>query len=143
MSSISNKVSNIIIVVLLSLVVYFGYKWYFSFDNKEYKNQLEQLKKDNENLINTRDSLKVSIINLEKEYDIISKSDSLLKVEVDNLSLDIEKSKERASYSYDKLVKVREDLLKSRERINQLMKNPPIKSDSLLIESLKNKLNNQ
>lgn len=143
MSSISNKVSNIIIVVLLSLVVYFGYKWYFSFDNKEYKNQLEQLKKDNENLINTRDSLKVSIINLEKEYDIISKSDSLLKVEVDNLSLDIEKSKERASYSYDKLVRVREDLLKSRERINQLMKNPPIKSDSLLIESLKNKLNNQ
>jgi len=132
---------SILIILLLAFSLFFGYKWYFSMsDRKEWKDKVEQLNKENKDLIDKRDSLQSSLNDLKIIYDDIVVKDSLLQIQISDLEKDIIDSKNKANRSVKELNKIKQELEENKRRIEELINNPIDKTDNKLIESLKNKL---
>lgn len=132
---------SILIILLLSFSLFFGYKWYFSMsDRKEWKDKVEQLNKENKALIDKRDSLQSSLNDLKIIYDDIVVKDSLLQIQISDLEKDIIDSKNKANRTVKELNKIKQELEENKRRIEELINNPIDKTDNELIESLKNKL---
>lgn len=132
---------SILIILLLVFSLFFGYKWYFSMDDrKEWKDKVEQLNKENKAIVDKRDSLQSSLNELKIIYDDIVVKDSLLQIQISDLEKDIIDSKNKANRTVIELNKIKQELEENKRRIEELINNPIDKSDNELIESLKNKL---
>lgn len=129
---------TILIIILLSLTIFFGLKWYFQRDNgsKERINQLEQkveqLEKqkkeiDKQLLVwkNKFDSLVVENKKLEKDLYLQSEKTRIAEL--------------NANKSMQSLNKMRILIEESRKKIEELKNNPPNRTGDILLESLKNK----
>ena len=132
---------NIIIIILFGLLIFFIYKSYFSGDDS-YKEDIELLKNKNKEIIKERDSLTVVFKELEQDFDSIKERELILDSIINNANKNIDNAKKEAYKSKKELSVLREKLNKSNKKIKNLINNPPNKSDSLLIESLKEKLKN-
>lgn len=132
---------SILIILLLVFSLFFGYKWYFSMDDrKEWKDKVEQLNKENKAIVDKRDSLQSSLNELKIIYDDIVVKDSLLQIQISDLEKDIIDSKNKANRTVIELNKIKQEFEENKRKIEELINNPIDKSDNELIDSLKNKL---
>jgi chromosome segregation ATPase len=138
--NINMSMKNIIILVLFALVIFFGYKSFFDIDDS-YKDEIELLKEDNRKLIKKRDSLNKNIRTLEEDLVDIKSRDSILLLDIDKTRDSIDNAKNIADRTKKELDSIRTKISKGRNKIDSLIDNPPNKSDSLLLQSLKIKLN--
>lgn len=135
---------SILIILLLGFSLFFGYKWYFSIDDrKEWKNKVEELNQQNKELTDKRDSLQSSLKELKLIYNDIVVRDSILQVEISDLENEIIKSRNKADRSVKALNAIKKELEIKKKKIEELISNPVDKSDVELLESLKNKLKQQ
>ena len=132
---------NIIILVLFALVVLFSYNAFFKSDDS-YKDDIEALKQTNLKLEKQRDSLTKTIDTLKTDFSELKSRDSILEFTISETRDSIRASKEIAKESKRELYLMRKRVRNTREKIDSLNNNPPNKSDSLLLESLKIKLSN-
>jgi uncharacterized protein (DUF3084 family) len=139
--SIQFDSKSILIIFFLFLSLFFGYKWYFtSGDKKEYRNKVDQLVTDNKKIIEVRDSLKISFLDLQKKYNLIVETDSLLSQEVIDLRRKVIFSKNKADATMKELERLKSNLEIVNNKIKELENNIIEKTDEQLIESLKNKI---
>lgn len=133
---------SIIIIFLVIVSLFMGYKWYFSssIDRYEWKSKVKKLNKENQILKKKSDSVSGLIIILEKDYQDILRMDTILKNQISSLENDIKVSKEKAKNSNDELIKLRKDFTENKKKIQKLENNPVIKTNDELIESLKNNI---
>ena len=116
----------------------FVYNWYFKADNN-YKNQIKLLKESNKNIQFSRDSISISILNLENSFKIIkSREDSLIN-KINKLDIQVSESKRKANKSKIELESLRKELLETNKRIVYLESNPSNRNGQDLINSIKNK----
>lgn len=133
---------SIIIIFLVIVSLFMGYKWYFSsnIDRYEWKSKVKKLNKENQILKKKSDSVSELIIILEKDYQDILRMDTILKNQISSLENDIKVFKEKAKNSNDELIKLRKDFTENKKKIQKLENNPVIKTNDELIESLKNNI---
>jgi chromosome segregation ATPase len=133
-------VKSILIIVFLTISLFFGYKWYFDTDNSNYKNQIKELRIQNRFLEKQRDSINVKINLLETELLKLTESEKTLLIKIGSLSAEIESAKKNANKSKTELEKLRTELANTREKIKHFKNNPPNRTGDNLLNSLKNKL---
>lgn len=131
---------SVIITVLFFVVIFFIYKSYFSIDDS-YKQDIERLKRENNNLIIKRDSLNKELDTIKLNYELLVKKDSVLLEDIKKSKDSVLKAKQEVYKSKRELEKFREKINKNKNKIDSLLNNTEIKSDEELIQSLKNKLN--
>jgi predicted negative regulator of RcsB-dependent stress response len=130
-------IKSILILVLLGFCLLFGYKWYFSTENSEYKKQVKDLRNKNKNLQRKRDSILLEINNLKEEFELIQKNDKLLRLKIDSLDNEIFISKLNMKKSESELKLIKENLLNNSKKIDSLKSNPPNRTGEDLLRSLK------
>jgi chromosome segregation ATPase len=131
---------SILIIVFLIISLFFGYKWYFNTDNSNYKNQIEELRIQNQFLEKQRDSINVKINLLENNLLTLTESEKTLLIKIESLSSEIESAKKNANKSKSELEKLRAELANTIKKIEHLKSNPPNRTGDDLLNSLKNKL---
>lgn len=132
-------IKSILILVLLTFTIIFGYKWYFSNDGGLYKEKITQLQKKYSDIEKKKSESDFRILEYEKQLDELLKRDLLSIGKIKQLENDILISEKEANKSNIKFKELREELLKNNRRIEEFIKNPPVKNDDDLLESIKNK----
>jgi len=95
----------------------FGYQWYFSLDDKrEYKSKLNELKEENDRIVESRDSIKLNLELIESRYDSIESLNVGLQAEIDVLRLDISKSKAKVVFNEKELNNIKEKSEKNKKK---------------------------
>jgi len=131
-------IKSILILVLLGFCLLFGYKWYFSTGNSEYKKQLKELRDSNRLLQSQRDSINIELKSLKTDFTLLKSEELSLKIDIEKLTEEIEITKANASKSKSELNKLKKDLLESRKKIEELKSNPTNRVGDELLNSLKN-----
>jgi chromosome segregation ATPase len=131
-------IKSILILILLTGCLIFGYMSYFRTNNSDYKNQIKQLNIENEMLKKQRDSIDTELGKLEDDFTIL-KSNELSYIEkIKNLDSEIENAKSNANRSRSELNRLKGELNLTKKRIQDLKNNPPILEGDDLLNSLKN-----
>lgn len=131
---------SILIIVLLGLTLLFGYRWYFDTDNSNYKNQLKDLKNQNEILKKQRDSVDIKINLLESDLLKLIENEKSLLVKIGLMTAEIDSAKKNAAKSKLELERLKTELYNTKKKIEHLKKNPPNRTGDDLLNSLKTKL---
>jgi chromosome segregation ATPase len=133
-------IKNLLILILLVFSLFFGYKWYFSTGNSDYKKELKDLNEKNKALQAQRDSINIEIKKLEYDFLKLKEKEFFLVQKIDSMSTEIELVKSRAAKSKKELDKLRGDLSETRKKIEELKENPVNRTGDSLLNSLKNNL---
>jgi len=132
---------TILIIIFFSISMIFGYQWYFSLDDKrEYKSKLNELKEENDRIVESRDSIKLNLELIESRYDSIESLNVGLQAEIDVLRLDISKSKAKVVFNEKELNNIKEKSEKNKKEIEDLRNSTSTKTEEELLNSIKNKL---
>jgi len=132
---------TILIIIFFSISMIFGYQWYFSLDDKrEYKSKLNELKEQNDRIVESRDSIKLNLELIESRYDSIESLNVGLQAEIDVLRLDISKSKAKVVFNEKELNNIKEKSEKNKKEIEDLRNSTSTKTEEELLNSIKNKL---
>jgi chromosome segregation ATPase len=129
-------IKSILILVLLGFSLIFFYMWYFR-GSDNYKDELKKLKEENKILNETRDSITSHLNTLNVNFNLLKKEDSLLRIKIYNQDLEIQKFKNKANASKEKLNKLLKELEDTRNKIQELKNNPPNRTGEDLLNSIK------
>ena len=132
------EIKNIIILVLLGFVLFFGYSWLFS-DNSGYKEKVKQLEKEYGELENEKKMTDKEIKKLKLKYDSLDVLDKTIKKDLVRLENELKNAESKAKISKSQLLKLQSEISENRKKIADFKKNPPTKTDEALLESIKNK----
>lgn len=134
-------IKSILLIILLSISIFIGYKWYFTIDSMGiYKSNYELLQKQNLLIEKQRDSLNKLILNLNIEKKQLLIKDSLSYVKITNLDKQIKIKISNMNNTKKDLDNIKNKLREFEDKI-KIIKNQPInKNDDSLIQSLKNNL---
>jgi septal ring factor EnvC (AmiA/AmiB activator) len=131
-------IKNIIILILLFVVGFLGYTWLNSGESKE---KIKQIEKEIKDIQIKRDSIQMENNKLKIQYNQLLQEDKnlqtiLAQIEEENkrLNKEVEKSK-KALFDF----KSKFDY--TRNKIDDIKKNPINRQDDELVNSLKNKIN--
>lgn len=131
-------IKSILILVLLTFTIIFGYKWYFT-DNSAYKEKITQLQKKYDEIEKRKKESDHRLVEYENQLDHLLKMDLLSTEKINKLENEILISEKEANRYNIKFKELRDELLKNNKKIEEFIKNPPTKSDDDLLESIKNK----
>ena len=137
MKNINTK--DIVIIVLLLGCLVFGYRSFFSSDNL-YKYKVEELRKQNDSLLNEKSIIDERLKNLSMEFDSLKIIEENLIEEINQRDIDIERSKNKADRSRKELDKYRKEMEESKKKIEWMKENPANRTGDDLINSLKSKV---
>lgn len=129
-------IKSILILVLLGFSLIFFYKWYFS-GVDGYKNELKRLHSENKILQHKRDSVNLIIRGLETDYKKLQVLDSTLRVKIKKDEEEIKFAKDRANKSKGELDNLRLELEKTKKQIEDLKDKPANRTGDDLLNSLK------
>ncbi len=135
-------VKSILILVLLAISLFFGYKWFFG-GNSEYKEKVKQLEKEFQELENQKKKVDLEISSWRSKFDSLSVEDRKLKQENIKLESQTRKAELEANKSKANLDRIKGDMKETQNKIEEFKKNPPNRTGDALLESLKNKTNNK
>ncbi len=135
-------VKSILILVLLAVSLFFGYKWFFG-GNSEYKEKVKQLEKEFQELENQKKKVDLEISSWRAKFDSLSVEDNRLKQENIRLESQTRKAELEANKSKANLDRIKGDMKETQNKIEDFKKNPPNRTGDALLESLKNKTNNK
>jgi chromosome segregation ATPase len=128
------------IVLLIGVVLFMGYRLYFG--NKNISNDiiLIELRKENDNLKREYDTLKMNSDSLKGELDSLNELSNPKYDEIEYLKKVIFEYKKSSNVIFKELNEIKNKLYEDAQKIEDIKNNQTIKNDSMLIESLKNKL---
>lgn len=129
---------SILIIILLSLTIFFGFKWYFQWNNGS-KDKINQLEQKVEQLEKEKKIVDKEILLWKNRFDSIDVVNKKLEY---NLYLQSEKTRLaelNANRTIQSLNKIRILMEESRKKIEDLKNNPPNRTGDFLLESIKNK----
>jgi cell division protein YceG involved in septum cleavage len=128
-----------LILILLCSTLFFVWKWY-SFDSSEYKKQIDSLREENKKIIKTRDSIDEVISSLQNKKMILELKAIEIIGENMKLNKELKNEKNKANKSKEDLLKLLKEIAETKEKIEELKKNPPNRKEDDLLNSLKKKL---
>lgn len=135
---INLDIKTILILVLLIISLFFGYKWYFSGNNS----QKDEINKLEANLVELQNKLKLAdneILNWENKYNILHTYDIKLESQYAELKKQTEKAEIDAEKAKADLNVIKKEIEITKNKINELKKNQANRNCEDLIISIKNK----
>lgn len=129
---------SILILLLLATTLIFGYKWFFSSDSAS-KERVKQLELEFKELEKKKMENELKLNALKASFDILKSKDDSLKLEVSRLEKETVAAEISAAASKARFANLQAELAKTRRKIEEFKKNPPIKTEDELLQSLKNK----
>ena len=136
---ISNEIKSLVFLILLSVGVFFGYKWYLKNDNAS-EDRIKKLESDYTRLQTVKDSSDTKIAEWHSKFDSIRGEAIILKTQVEQLSKQTIVAEAAAAKSKAELDAAKSYAESLRANIDKLEKNPANRTGLDLIQSLKNKL---
>lgn len=131
-------VKSISILVLTGACILFFGMWYFKGSDTKYR--LKQLESENLRIEKLRDSLDIANKNLSIEFDKLQKSINDRDDKIKEIEENLLKSKKELEIANAKLNGYKKDLIETKNKIDELKKEPIKRNDEDLINSLKEKL---
>jgi chromosome segregation ATPase len=129
-------INSILIIFLLATSLFFGYKWYFERSSESKKRVKELEEKFREIQKQKAENLK-EILFWRERFDSLRVEDSVLVGKIAQLEEKRKQAEIDANRSKANLQRLREELEKTRKKIEAFKKNPPNRSGDLLLQSLK------
>ena len=133
----SIKLNNLIIIIILAIMSFFISNSISNSNSSYYKNRINEFKTENEKLKEKRDSLELVIIELDKKYYETVKIDSLIKIELKNISSEINISEKNSKVSINNYLKIKNKINLIVESLDSTNNK---KTNEELIESFKRRL---
>lgn len=134
-------IKSILILVLLTLSLFFGLKWFWSGDNAS-KERVKQLEKEFKELESKKKLVDLEIVAWRASYDSLKVLDEKLQVEIAKQEAITKKAEQEAKNSRANLERMKKELADTRQKIDDIKSNPPNRTGDALLESLKNKTKN-
>lgn len=131
-------IKNTIILILLIVAIFFGYRWFIESDSGS-KERVKQLEKDFAEMEIKKKLTDLEINKWKSKFDTLQKEGDILKQENDKLESDTKKAEADAIKAKSNLDKLRLEMIKTKNKIEQLKKNPIRRTGDDLLQSIKNK----
>ena len=132
------NIKNTIILVLLIVAIFFGYRWFIGGDSAS-KERVKQLEKEFTELENKKKLTDLEINKWKCKFDTLQKEGDRIKQENIKLESETKKAESEANKSKSNLDKLRHEMEETKHKIEQLEKNPIKRTGDDLLQSLKNK----
>lgn len=133
LKNIDPKIAAITILILISL--FFGYKWYFSDNNKV---AIDLLHKENAKLESERKAIAHQLDSLKNENTTLISERERIEMKIIEVSDLIDKYKKEGIKSKADLENFKKSMDKINSEIDNLVKNPKNRQDEELLNSLRN-----
>ena len=131
-------IKKILILALIIFSIISGYKWFIGGDNVS-KERVKQLDEEFKKLEIKKDSLTKSINKWKAKFDSLSVRDEELSKINAKLEIDVKKAESDANTSKVNLDKLKGDISNTKNKIEDLKKNPTKRTGDDLLNSIKNK----
>ncbi len=138
MKKITFDIKTILIIVLLSLTLIFGYKWYFGGD-KESKDKVEILKKKVKELEKQEKEIDSKIKTWEAKFDKLDENDKKAKEDQLQIEKILIKYIEQTNKDKVELDAMKKRMSDTRKKIEEFKKNPSNRTGDDLMSSIKSK----
>jgi septal ring factor EnvC (AmiA/AmiB activator) len=116
-------------VILLLFFIFGG--------GEKYNDELERLRADNARLAQERDRIQLRVDSLHKAYEILDQRDDSLATRISAQDKELAKLYSDSKRSKTELDKIRKEIAEAMKKIESLKKNPPNRTGTDLINSLK------
>jgi hypothetical protein len=131
-------IKNTIILILIIVTIFFGYKWFISGDSGS-NERVKQLEKEFAELESRKKLADLEINKWRCKFDTLQKEGDILKQENIKLEAETKKAEQEANKSKSNLNKLRLEMIETKNKIEQLKKNPIKRTGDDLLQSIKNK----
>lgn len=131
-------IKSILILFFLVISLFFGYKWFYG-GNAESKKRIKELEKEYRDLEKQKKENEKSILFWKNRFDSLQVEGNRLQEELELLEKKTQEAEANAEKSKSTLDRLRKELAETREKIDSIKKDPPVKSEEDLLQSLKNK----
>lgn len=131
-------IKNTIILILLIVAIFFGYKWFIESDSGS-KERVKQLEKEFAEMESKKKLTDLEINKWKSKFDTLQKEGDILKQENAKLEADVKKAETDAIKSKSNLDKIRREMIETKNKIEKLKRNPIKRTGDDLLQSIKNK----
>jgi chromosome segregation ATPase len=131
-------VKSILVLFFLAISLFFGYKWLYG-GNPESRKRVKELEKEFKELEKQKEENAKSILFWKNRFDSLQTEGNRLQEELKLLEKTTQEAEAAAEKSKSSLEKLRKELAETRKKIDRIKKDPPVKSEEALLQSLKNK----
>lgn len=131
-------IKSILVLFFLVISLFFGYKWLYG-GNSESRKRVKELEKEFNELEKQKEENAKSILVWKNRFDSLQTEGNRLHEELKLLEKTTQEAEAAAEKSKSSLEKLRKELAETRKKIDKIKKDPPVKGEDALLQSLKNK----